>query len=450
MPDTQDRIWPAVLAHLRRHHAPIKRQWFELLEPLGVVGGVLRVRAQSPVHRDYLRRECQSAFNDAAREATGRLVSVRFLGPDEDAGPADDAPARPLGRREDGLVINPDFSFEHFVMGPNNRLAHAAALAVSEKPGKAYNPLFIHGGVGLGKTHLLQAICLQIVERTPSAVLYYTSCDSFINRFMESVQAGQMSDFRHVFRDVDVLIVDDIHFLAKRDRSQEEFFHTFNSLYQAGKQIVLSSDAAPEEIPHLEKRLVSRFKWGLVTQTLPPGYETRVEILKRKAALRSMELPDDVAGYIATRIDTNIRELEGAIVKLQMQSSVEERPIDMELAQIVVGDPVTRANHEPTIQTVISAVTEFYGVRLTDLQSKRRHRSVTLPRQVCMYLAREHTNHSLEEIGGYFGGRDHTTVMHAVKTVGTRRRADTDFDSVLTALGQRLRPAQARQPLAPV
>lgn len=446
MPDTHDRIWPQVLNHLRAHHPGQRRQWFDLLEPLGVVNGVFRVRAQSPLHRDYLQRECQQAFNDAARSVTGRLVTVRFLGPDEEAEPAANG-ATPLpARRDAALVINPDHSFENFVIGPTNRLAHAAALAVADSPGRVYNPLFVHGGVGLGKTHLLQSICLRILEVTPSAVLYYTSCSSFVNQYMESVQAGRMSEFRHTFRDVDVLVLDDIHYLSERNRSQDEFFHTFVTLHQAGKQIVLSSDAKPDEIPMLEDRLVSRFKMGLVAEISAPDRETRIEILKRKAALRSMELPEDVTSYIATRVDTNIRELEGIIVQLGHRSSVEKRPIDLELAQLVVGDPPSRASSEPTIQTVVSAVTEFYGVRLTDLQSKRRHRSVTLPRQVCMYLTREHTRHSLEEIGHFFGGRDHTTVMHAIKTVCTRRKADSEFDAVVISLAERVRPNGKRPP----
>ncbi len=436
MTDPQDRLWPDLLAHLRAHHPGICRQWFEHIESLGVAGGVLRLRAQSPVHRDYLQRQCLSHFNEAARDVSGRLLSVRLFGPDDELDPVTDA--KPAVRT-DALVINPDYAFENFVIGPNNRLAHAAARAVVEKPGRAYNPLFIHGGVGLGKTHLLQAICLKMVEHTPSTALYYISCEGFRSQYTASLQATQLAEFRHRFRDVDVLVVDDIHFLTKQDNSQEEFFHTFNSLYQSGKQIILSSDAAPEEILHLEERLVSRFKCGLVTQIQAPGYESRVEIIKKKARLRGIDLPEDVAGYVATRIDSNIRELEGAITKMQVQSMVEGQPIDLRMAQLAVGDPVSRTSNDPTIQTVIGTVTEFYGVRLTDLQSKRRHRSVTLPRQVCMYLARENTRHSLEEIGGYFGGRDHTTVMHAIKTVAARRRKDAEFDSVVVSLGDRLR-----------
>lgn len=439
MPELQDHLWPRVLAHLRTHHPAIRRQWFDLLEPLGVHAGILRVRAQSNVHRDYLQRDCRQAFSEAARAVTGMLITVMFLGPEDPDAPAEVSPTPADVRREDSIVLNPDCSFDNFIIGPSNRLAHAAALAVADAPGKVYNPLFIHGGVGLGKTHLLQAICQRILAANPAAVLHYTSCDSFIGRFMEAVQAGAMSAFRHRYRDADVLVVDDIHFLSKRDSSQEEFFHTFNSLSQAGRQIVLSSDAAPEEIPHLEQRLVSRFKQGLVAPIDPATYETRVAILKHKAGLRGIELPDDVAAYIATRVDSNIRELEGIIIQLQLRSSVAERPIDLDLAQVVVGEPPARVSSEPTIQAVIAAVVEFYGVRLTDMQSKRRHRSVTIPRQVCMYLAREHTNHSLEEIGGYFGGRDHTTVMHAVKTVTTRRRQNPEFDSIVVALGERVK-----------
>jgi chromosomal replication initiator protein len=260
---------------------------------------------------------------------------------------------------------------------------------------------------------------------------------------MESVQGGAMTDFRHRFRDVDVLVVDDIHFLAKLDRTQEEFFHTFNTLHQAGKQIVLSSDAAPEEIPLLEERLVSRFKWGLVCKLDAPCYETRVAILKTKAKLRGLLLPDDCAAYMAERIATNIRELEGAIVKCQIQSSVEERPITLDLVRSALGEPAAQAQGELSIQSIINIVTEHYRVKPAELLSKRRQRSVALPRQVCMFLARKHTRLSLEEIGLNFGGRDHTTVMHAIKTIESRSEGDGDFDAVLKVLEDRLKVGRA-------
>lgn len=450
MADPDRTIWDGMFAHLRANRPSLCRHWFEQIEPLGLNAGVLHLRAHSSVHCEYLQRLCSEPFMDAAQAVSGRLMSVRFLGPEDDVRSPDTqdvviepklAPLQhpPDHVRPDSLVIDPDYDFENFVVGPGNRLAHAAAQAVAAAPGQAYNPFFVHGDVGLGKTHLLQAICLRIRQENPQAAIYYTSCEGFMSQFMEAVQAGRMAQFRHNYRDVDVLVIDDIHFLAKRDRTQEEFFHTFNSLYQARKQIVLSSDAPPEEIPDLEQRLVSRFKWGLVTQIAAPCYETRVAILKQKARIRGLDLPDEVACHIAALIDTNIRELEGAITKLQIQAMVENRPIDMNLTKIAMGEagPVTPA--EITIQVIIDAVTEFYGVRLTDLQGKRRQRSIALPRQVCMYLARRHTRHSLEEIGGYFGGRDHTTVMHAVRSVEGKRGADTEFETVLGSLEDRVR-----------
>lgn len=496
MNDPDRQLWHGMLAHLRASHPTVCRQWFEELEPLGVAGGALNLRAHNNVQRDYLRRTCAQPFADAALTTSGRLISVRFLGPHdvfdaephpgrsrtkttnpisaEDRGkaasnghvpssvPSDEVLVEPKSTvvpshapttkvlstfhepiRHEPLALNPDYSFENFVMGPGNRLAHAAAVAVASNPGRAYNPYFIHGGVGLGKTHLLQAICLRLAEADPRLNMYYVSCEGFVTQFMESVQSGQMSDFRHRFRDVDVLIIDDIHFLAKRDRTQEEFFHTFNCLYQAQKQIILSSDAAPEEIPDLEARLVSRFKWGLVTKLEPPCYETRVAIIRTKARLRGLDIPENVACYIAARIDTNIRELEGAIVKLQIHASVASRPIDMDLAKEALGDRMPPSSNEPNIQTILNVVTDFYNVRVTDLQSKRRQRSVALPRQVCMFLARKHTRMSLEEIGGYFGGRDHTTVMHALRTIDDRRGKDPEFENIIRTLEDKFRSIRA-------
>ncbi len=457
----QDReIWSGMLAHLRQEHATLCRQWFEEIEPLGIEGGVLQLRTHSNVHRDYLRRQCTDPFNDSLRTSSGSLLTVRFLGPEDEAGPPPAPPAAQPGEHasaksgqwptiqeqqqntgyRDQLVLNPDYVFNNFVTGPETRLAHAAALAVASNPGRTYNPYFVHGDVGLGKTHLLQAICLRIREDNPNATIFYTSCEAFITRFIDDVQAGEMAQFRHAFRDVDVLAIDDVHFLAKRERSQEEFFHTFNALYQSHRQIILSSDAPPEEIPDLEDRLVSRFKWGLVSSVEPPCYETRVAILKQKAKMRGFNLTDEVACYVAGRIESNIRELEGCVTTLQMVADVEKsREIDLDLARTALGDGPARTDRQIQIQTIIGAVVDYYGVKVTDLQSKRRQRSIALPRQVCMYLARKHTRFSLEEIGGYFGGRDHTTVMHAVKTVELKSSEDDTFAGDLASLEQVIR-----------
>jgi len=341
---------------------------------------------------------------------------------------------------EPEMLLSPDYSFSNYIVGPDNRLAHAAAIAVAKKPGAAYNPLFVHSAVGLGKTHLLQAICQQALRDDSSRRIYFTSCDDFMTRFMEAVQNGQMSSFRHLFRSVDILLIDDIHDLADRERAQEEFFHTFNSLYQAGKQIILSSDASPHEIPHLEERLTSRFTSGLVVRIDRPCFETRIEILRSKARLRGIVVPDDVLSYIAAKIDSNIRELEGAMTRLQSLCVVLEADITMELAKQAIGEPASDGitSNNPTIQQILDTITRFFDVKLVDLLSKRRHKSIALPRQIGMWLARRHTRYSLEEIGGYFGGRDHTTVMHAIRTVDSRRQGDSGLDQDVSRLEQLL------------
>lgn len=503
-PKYHRRVLEDVLAQVRTLHPHHSRKWFEELDALGVVSSAFGIRAETDMHCDYLRRTCLEAFNESLRDVTGELLAVRFLGPGDEwevpvvavkkskigataksgkqktasvggAGGADvkagsgngiwsdelgmSAQGQGLGlgstpilhasseRSRVGLSgslpINPDYGFGEFVIGPNNRLAHAASVAVSENPGFAYNPLFIHGGVGLGKTHLLQAICLKILRENPEIKLHYVSCDGFMSQFMSAVQSGKMAEFRQTFRDVDLLVIDDVHFLAKRDRTQEEFLHTFNTLYQGNKQIILSSDAPPEEIPDLEERLISRFMWGLVAKVEKPGFETRIEILKKKAEARGITLPDPVVTEIAHYIDSNIRELEGAITKLQLYSKMEDRDIDLDLARDALGEQFAAAVNAqgtgPTIDRIITDICNYYSVKRTDVLGKRRHKSIALPRQVGMYLARKYTRHSLEEVGVNFGGRDHTTVMHAVKTITKRSKEDESLHSDVLAIESRLR-----------
>jgi chromosomal replication initiator protein len=300
--------------------------------------------------------------------------------------------------------------------------------------------LFIHGSVGLGKTHLLQAICQGILAKRPDCRICYLSCDSFINHFIASVEQGVVHNFRFRYRHVDVLVIDDIHFLAERERTQDEFFHTFNTLYQGQKQIVLSCDCPPSEIPDLEERLVSRFSWGLVARIDPPTYETRVAILRRKARLRlppGAELPEDVCCYIAARVESNIREIEGALTKVIMTAQVQGCPLTLEVARAALGEPDEgAADKEISIQQIMDAVVDRYSVRMADLQSKRRTHSIAFPRQICMFLARKLTRHSLEEIGGYFGGRDHTTVLHACRAVTIACEQDPQLDAALRKLGE--------------
>ncbi|MBG83474.1 MAG: chromosomal replication initiator protein DnaA [Phycisphaerae bacterium] len=424
-----------LITYLRHHHGSMCRQWFDDIEPIGVVNGVLRLLVNEPVQLRYLQRVCTEQFSEAAQAITGRLLSVHFVGSEEDRVPsATDGPSDSSAEGDEGnplfseeMLLSPDYSFENFVVGPGNRLAHAAAMAVAEHPGRAYNPIFIHGGVGLGKTHLLQAMCQSILNKQPSTKICYTSCSNFMDWFIDAVKAGRMNEFRSRFRTTDILVIDDIHFLAKREQTQEEFFHTFNTLYQSGRQIILSSDAPPNDIPDLEERLVSRFNCGLVARVDKPCFETRVSILQSKAELQRLELPAEVPAYVAAKVDSNVRELEGALTRVRGYAMASGQPITLQLAKSALSDDGMtsgQTNGQPSIQSIIDTVTQYYDIKLTDLLSKRRHKSIALPRQVCMWLARRHTRFSLEEIGGYFGGRDHTTVMHAVRQISSKREND--------------------------
>ncbi len=412
--------WQAILRAIRAQHPTLHRVWFDQMVPRQLTNGVIQVTVATAAQLNFCQGQCQQPFTAAAQAATGRLVAVSFH--------CDKLPRGGVFAEGDApLPLNPDYVFEQFVTGPSNRLPHAASLAVSEQPGKAYNPLFIHGGVGLGKTHLLQAICQRLLEHQPDARIAYLSCDTFVNQFIASVENGDMNDFRNRYRHADVLVIDDIHFLRGRDRTQEEFFHTFNTLYQGQKQIILSADCPPSEIPELEERLVSRFNWGLVARVDKPCYETRVAILQKKARMRGLTLADDVVCYIAAKVENNTRELEGAITKVQGLSLLNEGKIDLDLAKAALGDVVAPEQRRVTVQNILDAVTKYYSVRVADLQGKRRHKSIAFPRQVCMYLARRHTRYSLEEVGGYFGGRDHTTVLHAVRAVDEDIRDDAEI-----------------------
>lgn len=435
--DTQ-KLKRDLLDRLKSDCPTMCRHWFEDLQVVDVVDGSIRILIDEPVQLKYLQRCCTQQFVEAAQSVTGHLLGVQFVGENDaqrvggsvivSGDMANGGVAPSSVGMEDDMLISPDYNFDNFVIGPGNRLAHAAATAVSNKPGQAYNPLFIHGGVGLGKTHLLQSICQTAMRIHRSMRIYYVSCNGFMTQFLEAVQAGEMSSFRNKFRDFDMLVIDDIHDLSKRDQTQEEFFHTFNSLFQMGRQIVLSSDAPPSEIPFLEERLTSRFECGLVACVEPPGFETRVAIIKKKASNRRIDIPDDVAAYISAKVDSNIRLLEGAIIKLQGISLLDNSAIDLEMAKFAIGSTVSSDNPKHvTIQDILDAITSFYDIKLTDLLSKRRHKSITVPRQVGMWLARRHTRFSLEEIGGYFGGRDHTTVMHAIKSIDHKKVGDDRF-----------------------
>jgi len=434
-------LWQKIIQHVVASGGNLIRPWFTGLEPISLEHGLLEIEVPGPREQAYCRRHAVRLFTEAAQSATGRLVGVCFLTRAETT--VEEERGGELARLEPSVSSEPllgeDYTFDTFVSGPCNRLAHAASIAVSEGPGRTYNPLFIHGSVGLGKTHLLQEICHKVAHDTPGASISYLSCETFVNHFIEAVQHGQLHDFRYRYRHADVLVIDDIQFLSDHEQSQEEFFHTFNTLYQSQRQIILSSDRGPAEITGLEDRLISRFNWGLVARIDRPCYETRVAIVSKKARLRSIELPEDVICFIAGTIDSNTRELEGAISKVTMLAQVLDRSVDLALAEEALGaEPVASTRREVTVEDILSVVTSRFSVRLADLQSKKRSRSIAFPRQICMYLARNLTRHSLEEIGGYFGGRDHTTVLHANKAIEKLRGNDLQLQATLDHITQEI------------
>lgn len=405
---------------------------------------------EAPAAQDAIQSGSPEAPVGAGADRAGSFGEGAGPGSPAEGSPFRTPPAKGGGPITGGLlwnsdvVLNPQYTFENFVVGPCNRFGHAAAMGAGESPGRNYNPFFLHGRVGVGKTHLLQAVCYLILERWPESRILYLSCETFVNHFISALENGDLTEFRNKYRNVDVLVVDDIHLLANKERTQEEFFHTFNTLYNAGKQIVLSSDSPPKDIPTLQERLVSRFKWGMVTEIEPPCYETRMAIVKRKAKDRGIEIPDEVAQQIAERLDQNVRELEGAVTRLIGYSSMTGKPLTAELAREALADLLqVRRGGAPSMDDIVSVVTDQFDVKLTDLQSKKRTRSIAYPRQIAMFLARKVTRHSLEEIGRYFGGRDHSTVLYAVDRIQKEIDADAPAKELVTTLLVRLQGGSA-------
>jgi chromosomal replication initiator protein len=344
-------------------------------------------------------------------------------------------PPRQKNRNE---ALNTRYTFDHFVVGVGNQFAQAASYAVATDPAKSYNPLFIYGGTGLGKTHLLNAIGNLAFERNPRIRICYITAEKFTNELIYCLRTNRMPDFKEKYRNVDMLLVDDVQFIAGKQRTQEEFFHTFNDLYSARKQIVVSSDKFPKEIPDLEERIQSRFEWGLVADIQAPDMETRVAILNRKAEADKIPLPQEVALFLATTIKTNIRELEGSLVRIGAHASLTRREINLDLAREVLSRLIDNAEREISPDMIVKAVADFYNVKISDLRSDRKHKVVALPRQVAMYLMRSLTRCSLPDIGLRFGGRDHTTVMYAVKKIGKKVREDVSLRNTVDALRKNL------------
>ncbi|MDP3920096.1 MAG: chromosomal replication initiator protein DnaA [Candidatus Omnitrophota bacterium] len=406
------------------------KTWFEPLTCLDITDDQISLGVPDSYYGKWLQSHYQDLLSSAVKEAVGatRAIEYKVL---ESLLPPAVKPARPQPKQiqqTQGFELNSNYIFDSFVVGPGNRFAHAAAMAVSEAPARHYNPLFIHGPVGLGKTHLMQAIAHAIRLNNPGFRIQYISSEKFMNQLITAIQTRTTSQFRAKFRTLDLLLIDDIHFLAEKEATQEEFFHTFNTLYDAHKQIVVSSDRPPREIPGLEERLVSRFGWGLVTDIQPPNFETRVAILKKKMEKETVAVPDEVCYFIASKFKSNVRELEGALIRVVAYCALTGVPLTMVVVNQLLRDSLKEEEKKISMEKVQRVVASYFDLRVSDLRAKSRSRSVAGPRQIAMYLIRSLTDHSLPEIGEYFGGRDHSTVLHACQKI--RRAVESDAEKL--------------------
>ena len=414
--------------------------WFAAAQGVELDGESFAVAVPNDFTRQWIEGRHLTLLEAAVEDALGERRSVELVV--REPAPAVAPTLPPAGAPRDGL--NPKYTFDSFVIGSSNRFAHAAALAVAEAPAQAYNPLFIYGGTGLGKTHLLQAIGAYIGEHSPELSARYVTSETFMNDFINSLRDKRIDGFKHRYRHYDVLLVDDIQFLEGKERIQEEFFHTFNALYEAGHQIIISSDRPPRDIGTLEARLRSRFEWGLITDIQPPDLETRIAILRRKVKSEGLEVEDpQVLTFVASRISTNIRELEGALTRVVAFSSLTGRPMTVELAQEVLRDVFPQGEiPDVSIERIQEAVVERFGISLQELTGDRRSQSIVYPRQVAMYLCRELTDSSLPKIGKRFGGRDHTTVIHATSKIAKLIKEDRSVYNLVQELTARIKQAR--------
>jgi chromosomal replication initiator protein len=398
--------------------------WIKPLKPRLKDDALIILEAPDAFFGEWVDKHYRESVEKAVSQLAGQTIAVQIEiaaaakdplntpagGPKEQSS----APAVPV---KDPVALNPRYTFDNFIVGPSNRHAHAYSLAVAESPAKAYNPLFIYGGVGLGKTHLMQSVCHHLRSKQSNIKICFITSEKFTNELIDAIQHHSTASFRQKYRNVDILVIDDIQFIAGKESTQEEFFHTFNALYDAHKQIIISSDRPPKEISNLQDRLVSRFSWGLATDIQPPDLETRIAILKKKIEREPVRVPDDVIFFIAQLIKTNIRELEGALIRTIAYSLLEEEAITLPLAKEVLKDLLKEPKKLITVDFIQRCISEEFGVSLSDLKTKRRNKNIVVPRQIAMYLSREMTDLSLPEIGTYFGGKDHTTVLHSFNKI---------------------------------
>ncbi|WP_446898168.1 chromosomal replication initiator protein DnaA [Clostridium sp. LBM24168] len=414
--------------------------WIKSITPLSIEDNIIKLSVPNDLTRGVLDNKYKDQIIRALKILTSKKYNIEFLISQEEALTLDNTSKKKIKAINESLnMLNPKYTFDSFVVGNSNRFAHAASLAVAESPAKAYNPLFIYGGVGLGKTHLMHAIGHYILKSNPSSKVVYVSSEKFTNELVNSIKDDKNVEFRNKYRNIDVLLIDDIQFIAGKERTQEEFFHTFNSLYEANKQIILSSDRPPKEISTLEDRLISRFEWGLIADIQPPDFETRIAILKKKADVEKLKIPNEVMVYIATKIKSNIRELEGALIRIVAFSSLTNKEISIDLAVEALKDIISsKQSKQVTIELIQEVVANYYNLKMDDFKSARRTRNVAFPRQIAMYLSRKLTDMSLPKIGEEFGGRDHTTVIHAYEKISGNLKTDESLQNAVSELTKRI------------
>ncbi len=443
-------IWDSVLARIE---TKVNRfsyySWFRQTSLLGDNGNTITIRVADPMVVDWLTKHYAGVIGEALAEVGRQGAALKFV-PDgaepdtpEESSPsaAEPSPEKPPEAASPSEVVglSPRYSFDAFIVGASNQFAHAACRAVAEAPSRSYNPLFLYGGVGLGKTHLMHAIGHYVLTHSPGLKLTYISAERFMNEVINAIRYDRILEFRERYRGVDVLLVDDIQFIVGKERTQTEFFHTFNALHDAQKQIVISSDQPPHQITELEERLRSRFEWGLIADIQSPDLETKIAILKRKAEAEGVPLPDDVALFIAGRIKSNIRELEGSLIRLLAYASLTGREISMALAQETLRDVLRHDQRAVTIDAIQKFVADYYKLKINDLKSRNNSKSIAMPRQVAMYLCKSLTSASLPEIGKSFGGKHHSTVIHSIRKVEELRQRDPAFNSLINTFVESVR-----------
>ncbi|MCQ9206795.1 MAG: chromosomal replication initiator protein DnaA [Omnitrophica bacterium] len=433
MTNNHIELWDNLLGRLRVEVGEqIFNAWFSPISPISVSESTFTLGVPSEFFKEWIRDRYSEVLAKNLSKVAGKKLSIDFvIAPVEEPKPSQKRPDEKSTHREKKgwfrsvfpkqggdfppkeTRLNPKYTFDDFVVGPNNRFAHAAAMAIAESPARAYNPLFIYGGVGLGKTHLMHAMGNELFRKSPKTTILYISSEEFTNQLIMAIQTRSTPKFRERYRTVDILLIDDIHFIAGKESTQEEFFHTFNSLYDAHKQIVLSSDRSPKEIRTLEERLISRFAWGLITDMQPPDFETRTAILRKKSEKATVRLPDELFTFLAGKIKTNIRELEGALIRVIAYAELMNKEITVGLAKEVLKGMIIEGERKIGVDIIQKKVAQYFNISPLDMKARKRTKTVAYPRQVAMYLSRDLTDLSLPEIGGSFGGRDHTTVMHA-------------------------------------